>query len=75
MGGALLAIIVSSALGIVLLWVTMLALQVPWPPLGRLAAAPPSAWLGGCWEHLRRRDRGPGSARGRFPSGASPAAG
>src|SRR5262245_23807479 len=26
---------------------TMLALQVPWPPLGRMAAAPPSASLGG----------------------------
>ncbi len=47
MGGALPAIIVSSALGIVLLWAAMLALQVPWPPLARMTAAPPSAWLGG----------------------------
>jgi len=29
MGGALPALIVSSALGVVLLWMTMLALQVP----------------------------------------------
>jgi bacterial/archaeal transporter family-2 protein len=47
MGGALPAIIVSSALGIVLLWAVILALQVPWPPLARMTAAPPSAWLGG----------------------------
>jgi transporter family-2 protein len=47
MGGALPAIIVSSALGIVLLWAAMLALQAPWPPLARVTAAPASAWLGG----------------------------
>jgi bacterial/archaeal transporter family-2 protein len=46
-GGALPAVIVSSALGVVLLLGAMLVMQVPWPPLARLTAAPPSAWLGG----------------------------
>jgi bacterial/archaeal transporter family-2 protein len=47
LGGAMPAIVVSSALGIVLLVAAMLAAQLPWPGLARLTAAPWSAWLGG----------------------------
>ena len=46
-GGTLPAVIASSALGIVLLAVTMLLMQAPWPPLVKLREAPVSAWLGG----------------------------
>jgi bacterial/archaeal transporter family-2 protein len=46
-GGALPAIIVSSALGVALLGVAMLAMQLPWPSATTLRAAPASAWLGG----------------------------
>jgi transporter family-2 protein len=47
LGGALTAIIVSSALGVVLLGMSMLAMQLPWPSATTLRAAPASAWLGG----------------------------
>jgi transporter family-2 protein len=47
LGGALPAIIVSSALGVVLLGMSMLAMQLPWPSATTLRAAPASAWLGG----------------------------
>jgi transporter family-2 protein len=47
LGGALPAIIASSALGVALLGVAMLAIQLPWPSASALRAAPASAWLGG----------------------------
>jgi transporter family-2 protein len=45
--GALPAVILSSAFGVVLLGAAMLLMQVPWPSANHLAAAPWSAWLGG----------------------------
>ena len=47
LGGALPAIIASSALGVALLGAAMLALQTPWPSATTLRAAPAAAWLGG----------------------------
>jgi transporter family-2 protein len=46
-GETLPAIIVSSIVGVVILGGAMLVMQSSWPPLGKLVAAPPSAWLGG----------------------------
>ena len=46
-GEALPAIIVSSALGIILLVAVTLIVRIPWPPLPAVAAAPWWAWLGG----------------------------
>jgi transporter family-2 protein len=46
-GGLLPAVIVSSALGILLLGGAMLVMQVPWPSLSKFREAPPTAWLGG----------------------------
>jgi transporter family-2 protein len=47
LGGPLPAIIASSSLGVALLVVAMVVIQVPWPSVGKLTAAPLSAWLGG----------------------------
>src|SRR5688500_18757287 len=47
LGGAMPAVVVSSTLGIVLLVAAMLVVQLPWPALAKLTAAPWSAWLGG----------------------------
>jgi len=46
-GQPLPAVIISSALGLVLLTGAMLMARSPWPSLDKLTAAPTSAWLGG----------------------------
>ena len=46
-GHPLPAVIISSALGIVVLVGAMLVGRVPWPSLDKLSAAPGAAWFGG----------------------------
>jgi transporter family-2 protein len=52
LGGALPAIIASSALGVALLGAATLVLQTPWPNATTLRAVPASAWLGGVFGAL-----------------------
>ena len=46
-GDTIPAVIASSMFGVVLLAAAMVVMQMPWPPLQRLASAPLSGWLGG----------------------------
>jgi len=46
-GETLPAVIASSMVGVAVLAGAMLAMQMPWPSLDKLASAPPSSWLGG----------------------------